>query len=486
MQPLTIALIAVVFVHDQLVADGMVSDAADGRLASYALSLMVGLVAAASIRLRQATRRLSRRGDGRAIVVADRIMMVGPMLFVVAHCFNVLSLHWLSTVRDIVGDLVLVDELIATAPPVLGMVVLWWTYYPIERRVREATLMRYLDESRPVPPLLSRPQYVTVQVRHQLLLTLLPLLLIMAWVEALGRTLPSNTSPIAAGVLQLAGVATIFLFAPLIIRLAWDTVPLPPSELRNRLEALCRRHRARVRQLLIWRTHHGMINGAVMGLIGRLRYILLTDGLIDSMPAAHIEAVMAHELGHIKRWHLPTMIGLLMVCVGAIALVISFGATYATYIGQMWFMPGVVRNTSDAVVLEAIIQFSPIILGLFVFGYFSRRIERQADTFAVQHLTVSLHEASGAESDPPRVVTQEAVDAMAGALGRVAVLNHIPVDRRSWRHGSIKWRQDYLQSIVGQPLDRLSIDRTVVVYRIIAVVGAAALLVFLAWPFVFR
>ena len=83
------------------------------------------------------------------------------------------------------------------------------------------------------------------------------------------------------------------------------------------------------------------------------------------------------------------------------------------------------------------------------FGWVSRRFERQADAFAVRHMAEGEH------------VDADAVGVMTRALERVATLNHVPVARRSWRHGSIAWRQDYLHSLVGTSVDVSPIDRTV-------------------------
>jgi hypothetical protein len=63
---------------------------------------------------------------------------------------------------------------------------------------------------------------------------------------------------------------------------------------------------------------------------------------------------------------------------------------------------------------------------------------------------------------------------MAGALGRVAALNYINPRRRSWRHGSIAWRQAYLTGLVGRNSSHLPIDRMVARLKIAAVIVLAA------------
>ena len=88
-----------------------------------------------------------------------------------------------------------------------------------------------------------------------------------------------------------------------------------------------------------------------------------------------------------------------------------------------------------------------------VFGYVSRRFERQADTFAVKHVV--------AVSGGGDVIDDRSVYVVSGALWGVAALNHVPATRRSWRHGSIEWRVNYLRTLVGKRVDGCLIDRQV-------------------------
>jgi Zn-dependent protease with chaperone function len=96
-------------------------------------------------------------------------------------------------------------------------------------------------------------------------------------------------------------------------------------------------------------------------------------------------------------------------------------------------------------------------LWAWLFGYISRRFERQADTFAVQHLAERM-------PDPalgPGTIGPAAAEAMASALEAVCRLNHMPIQRHNWRHGSVQWRIDYLRELVGRPIDNVPVDRQV-------------------------
>ena len=57
--------------------------------------------------------------------------------------------------------------------------------------------------------------------------------------------------------------------------------------------------------ILYWPIFGGrMVTAGVMGLISRFRYILITNALFQVLNADEIDAVIAHEIGHIKKRHL--------------------------------------------------------------------------------------------------------------------------------------------------------------------------------------
>src|SRR5690606_775026 len=76
------------------------------------------------------------------------------------------------------------------------------------------------------------------------------------------------------------------------------------GELRERLEDLCRRIGLTYRRILIWESDGMVVNAAVMGLLRPVRYMLLSDGLLEMMDDRKIEAVFGHEAGHVKNRHI--------------------------------------------------------------------------------------------------------------------------------------------------------------------------------------
>lgn len=365
----------------------------------------------------------------------------------------------LVLIRQVIGgDLILIDELIMLLPSLAMIIWGWLCYFPIDHRLREAAMMSKIDAGLPAPNLCSRGQFVLSNLRHQVAIVLAPLLLLRAWGEGIHLLPELHVLGVSANpILAMAGAGGVLLFAPVILRYLWDTVPLPPGDLRTSLVDLCTRHKIRVRQLLLWRTYGSMINAAVMGMIPSLRYILLTDALLDNVPAKQVEAVMAHEIGHVRRRHMFWLIAAAAALLVGLEI-FSRAMLHAVATGPI--LPGTFAWFQHLLQNPANLERTSMIIAMagwfFAFGWVSRRFERQADTFAVQHLA----QRYGKSIDPNHgmIVDPHAAITMIQALQQIADLNHIPIARNSWRHGSIKWRQDYLESIIGRPLHLIPID----------------------------
>ena len=170
-----------------------------------------------------------------------------------------------------------------------------------------------------------------------------------------------------------------------------------------------------------------------------------------------VEAVMAHEIGHVKRKHMFWLIAAAAALLLGAELIFR-GGLLAIVHGPV--LPGPLAWVQHTLADPTNLDRTSMILamaGWFVsFGWVSRRFERQADTFAVQHLATRYGQMHHAKLG--QMVDPAAADTMIQALQQIADLNHIPTHRNSWRHGSIHWRQTYLQSLIGQPLNKLRID----------------------------
>lgn len=529
MQSLILVLFIGLFLHDALLEAS--SGVSGFPLAEMAWPWMAVVIFAPKLLLGGVYHLLCRRvlsklGDAqsrprmRKLERFSRLMTFGLMASFLTD-LGLGGLVWIR--RDLLGDWVLIDELLFLLPTLALMAWTWFAYYPLDRAMREAALMGRLDGGQPVQ-IWTRGQYMLANVRHQWVLLGVPLLLLSSWSESVQRYIAPNLdwSPAALQALTTGGALLVFVFTSVMIRYLWDTVPLPDGELRTSLVGMCKQYRVGVRELLLWRTFGGMVNGAVMGLFSWVRYILLTDALLESLSPKQVQAVMAHELAHVRKHH---MFWMVIIAAGSLELLRLIWTTLFHESFELMsngaiagVLPDpiieVMQNPNMAMISGVIVSMA---CWFFVFGWVSRRFERQADTFAVQHMAREWHQTDEVEATPimvtPAVTPAAGSDAwvtalsegripegvgeleaehldlnseripvasanvMIGALQAVADLNCIPTARPSWRHGSIQWRQDYLRDIAGKSIEDTDIDRQVLWIKFAGVVGLATLVV---------
>lgn len=459
-------------------------------VASWSLMPLGVIVLGAAGMLMACDRRLQTGRSTKPFLMADRIGRWSRMAIVLHHIAAVLVFGWLGVVRSVVGNPILLDEVFAILPAFAALMGIWWAHYPIDRRMHDALLIRTLDEGRTLYPPLSRFGYVVLQTRLQLLLVLIPILAIAGLSETITRAGawldPARAYTWIFAVAKIGVAAAVFTGAPWLARLVLDVRAMPQGTLRHALQEVANLHGVAIRQILVWRTNGSLFNAAVMGLTGRLRYVLMTDALLDSMRQEQVVAVMAHEIGHVRRHHMPWMVICLFGSMGVAAT-----ATYP--IAWLVQESGWFRSSASVDAIGLAMTLVQLVLALIIFGWVCRRFERQADTFAVQHLSrfpirddsmemrgdglVAARESLKTTKDHGTTVTAAAAHIMCEALDSIARLNAIEHHRPSWRHDSIAWRMEYLLTLVGQPLTQLAIDRTVLRIKLaamIAVVGAVA------------
>lgn len=467
---LTILAVAIVLVRDQLGPAGaalepMTAAAATlGPLALCVVSTHVALWALA--------RRVDRTGSWRALRWADRVLWLSRWAALGWHATAVFALGWLDAVRAVMGDTIVVDEVMAMLPVLAVLAAGWWSAYPLDARLRVATLFRSLEDGLPLHTPPGRGEFVWMQARHQMGLVLLGSLPLAAWSEATTRGLnwlaresavigPAGETALqrvcalvqtaesrewAHLGLQLVAASAAFALLPAAIGWIWDTARLGPGPLRDGLMAVCAAHGVRVRELLVWRTRGSMVNGAVLGVLGRFRYVLLTDALLERLPEVQVRAVMAHEVGHVRHRHLPWLVAGILAALGGSLTLLDGLAAAAGWSGAT----GPLASLVDGGLLLA-----GVALGMAVFGWISRRFEWQADAFAVRHLSGERR------GGPGLAIDEHAVHGMVDALDAVARLNHIDPASASFRHGSVARRIARLRRLAGQNSRTLAIDRTV-------------------------
>jgi STE24 endopeptidase len=173
------------------------------------------------------------------------------------------------------------------------------------------------------------------------------------------------------------------VLAPVLIMPLFNKfTPLPEGGLRARLLALADRTGFRARSIQVMdgskRSRHS--NAFFTG-FGRFRKIVLFDTLIQQLSEPEIEAVLAHEIGHYKKRHIPKMLAWSAASLLAMFYAVSWLA------GQSWFCRGfgfAAGGIAPTLLLTALLGgtvtfwFSPIA------HWWSRHHEYEADAFAAR------------------------------------------------------------------------------------------------------
>lgn len=319
------------------------------------------------------------------------------------------------------------------APFFLALLAAWERFYGVERTAFEL--------AHPDDPFLPKWAYLLMQIRHQFFLVLPPILLMLV-LQCLYLFFAADKSDLPA-FLMLGILAAALILMPILLRLFLGLKPLPPGPLRERLENTAQRLGFRFSNVLVWNTRHLMANALVTGFVPWVRYVVLTDRLIDQLTPEEIEAVFGHEVGHIKHHHLLFYLAFFMA---SFILLSVFWSQLKGIVGQEQNVNALIAlgflGDSREDIKKSLEMFSAFgklaVLGVYTllfFGFISRRCERQADLFGSH--TVST-------------------EVFINALEKVAAINGIPRDRAgnwllSWQHPTIAQRVDFLQAMRDNP-----------------------------------
>ncbi len=161
--------------------------------------------------------------------------------------------------------------------------------------------------------------------------------------------------------------------------------PLPDDDLKRRLMDLADRtgFKARTIQVMDGSKRSGHSNAFFTG-FGRFRRIVLFDTLIQQLKPEELEAVLAHEIGHYKKGHVPRMLAL-----SAVMSLAGLGII-AWLLEAPWFIQAFGFDFQQSGPGPALLLFG-LLSGLFTFwlspllGLLSRKHEYESDKFAGNH-----------------------------------------------------------------------------------------------------
>lgn len=250
---------------------------------------------------------------------------------------------------------------------------------------------------------------------------------LIAWLDLPGMK-QFLDSPAGDLVLFFVFIVFLVLCFPPLVRWLWNCTPMPPSPLREEIEAFFRQQKF-ASEILLWPLFEGqVITAGIMGIVPRLRYLLITPALLNTMNRDELEAVLAHEIGHVKKKHLVLYVFLFLgfsIFAGAVTTPLPF-----LFLGSEWFYDlSAGFNLSPENMLAVLVAVPVLLLMVlyfrYLFGFFIRNFERQAD--------LHVFKAQGHSR------------ALISSFEKIAHLGGNIRAQKSWHHFGIGERIDFLE-----------------------------------------
>ncbi len=243
--------------------------------------------------------------------------------------------------------------------------------------------------------------------------------------------LHSETGEYASFLLFL--LLILILFPPIVRRL-WNCTPFPEGPLLDHLQNFFKQQNFSAK-VFLWPLFEGrVITAGVMGIIPGLRYVMITPALLEHLTLDELDAVMAHEIGHIRKKHML----LYLLIISGFSVLAGFILEPFTFflLSRDWYYSlltytGLTAENMLTVIMAIVVLTLMILYFRFLFGYFIRNFERQAD--------LHVFEAIGSSKS------------IINAFEKIAILSGNIRDLPSWHHFGIGQRVDYLEKCETDP-----------------------------------
>ncbi|WP_457573228.1 M48 family metalloprotease [Desulfolithobacter sp.] len=361
--------------------------------------------------------RRARFGSASSYFAAEKRLSILAVLFFLVAVY-VVDLKYYLRFLSLKGQLPVLENLGGLAIFFVFLTLMWLQARP----AYEAVFQRHYTPARFV--------ISNIKANLPIVLPWLVLSLVFDLLSALPlpRFQQILTSPWGDLILFLAFVVFLAVFFPPLVRWLWNCRPMPDSPLRREIERFCRQQDFKA-EILYWPLFEGQVlTAGIMGIVPRLRYLLITPALLAALDPEELESVLAHEIGHVKRLHLVLYIYLFLgfsLLAGALARVLPY-----LVLGWDFFYLAVERlhvspDTLLALFSGGLILLLMIVYFRFIFGFFIRNFERQADLYVFRAQGTSW----------PLIRSFEKIATLSGNIR----------DEKSWHHFGIGERIDFLQ-----------------------------------------
>lgn len=355
-----------------------------------------------------------------------RLTACHSAVWLIASLAIVYSFQWQKIVRGNWGlaDWLLLDEVLIIAPVVLSLIASWAIFFDIQTVFAPSKKLKSISK---------RIKFVSLRVRVYLAIFLIPMLLTIAAKDFLDHQVASSNTIFVLGV--FVGLPVLLAAFPFLVMFVWQTAPIEDANLRQVINDIVDKHRLKVATTRVWSTSKQIINAVVAGVFPGCRVILVSDAMVKQFAHAQLAAIVRHEAGHIRRWHLPLRMFFIVLPLG-IFLAAEFLGQHVT---QSLENIAIAISLTPGIVMPFLTIGYCIYLGV-VLTWLSRQMEFDADQYAITKL-----------SDEPNILCIQSANEMEDALHRFAELMPSQVDRKSFWHPTIRQRLIRIAKIKRTP-----------------------------------
>ncbi len=460
--------------------------------AAFGLSLLI------SIALRTWVVRTLRKSPIRKSEVADLYVRLRRVMFfanvgLVATCILAFGWGWFVQQTFVVIDpikskLILAPfaELLVPAPYFAILFGAWTVYYDAERTLHQTSVLGPVTRT-----FWSRTGYFMHHLRQFALMVMMPVMLFVTQ-QSLVRFAYETTQTDWYRFGSIAMFPVLLLFMPLLIKPLLGLQPMPPGTYRSRLEVIAARLHFRCTDFLLWPTHGATANAMIAGLLPQVRYVIFTDRILDDLPPDELDAVFGHEVGHAKHGHIwlyALFLGLSLTVLATMLLLLQQRLNAAGVRLPEW--------AEDWIALPPVMLWAIYIF--LVFGFLSRRCERQADVYGCRAVSCGNSACTGHDEttvypERARGLCPTGIRTFVRALERVGLVNsHGDPEPeqgrqslrtlvkgffgwlRAWQHSTMSRRVAFLLSLIGDPERERRFQRSITLIRWVLILGLATL-----------
>lgn len=200
---------------------------------------------------------------------------------------------------------------------------------------------------------------------------------------------------------------------PLLARMMFPLQGLSESQSQELADSLPVDDKAFVARLRVCDTGERICNAAVVGCLPGFSFVLVSDALFTRLSSQGVAAIVAHEMGHLKLWHVP-----LRLCIVFAGGVLGLSLVHQAEGLAIW------QTAAQVAAMLVTAGYMGLMLHLV-----APLLEFHADAYAID----TLSRKSGDRSQGVRELTK--------ALSQLTLLSGMRPDQKTWLYPSFEERR---------------------------------------------